>query len=223
MLVWTYALPEIPAEGEPRSTGVHRLPDRLPRPLDACWRWSSPFRLWRAGRAAPSVARRRLQLLAVGVATITAALLLAGAGGEDGSTLSRSPTTLLATISALAFLLGLAPPPMLRLAWRRPENQRLQAAIASLMGAATEEEVAEQVAEPMAAIVGARAVALLDPAGRRDRRAWRVRGDARAAAASTARRSSSSGAPFGTLVVWTSPYAPYFGGEELRLLRTLGA
>jgi two-component system sensor histidine kinase MtrB len=30
-------------------------------------------------------------------------------------------------------------------------------------------------------------------------------------------------AAFGKLVVWTSPYAPYFGGEELRLLRTLGA
>jgi signal transduction histidine kinase len=29
--------------------------------------------------------------------------------------------------------------------------------------------------------------------------------------------------PFGKLVVWTSPYAPYFSGEELRLLRTLGA
>ncbi len=28
---------------------------------------------------------------------------------------------------------------------------------------------------------------------------------------------------FGSLVVWTSRYSPYFGGEELRLLRTLGA
>jgi two-component system, OmpR family, sensor histidine kinase MtrB len=29
--------------------------------------------------------------------------------------------------------------------------------------------------------------------------------------------------PTGELVVWTTPYAPYFGTEELRLLRTLGA
>jgi signal transduction histidine kinase len=29
--------------------------------------------------------------------------------------------------------------------------------------------------------------------------------------------------PGGSLVVWTSPYAPFFGEEELRLLQTLGA
>jgi signal transduction histidine kinase len=111
---------------------------------------------------------------------------------------------------------------VLRLAWRRPENERLQGAIASLMGAASEEQVAEQVSEPMARIVGARAVALLDPAGD-------VIG-AHGASEEMLERSGSDGehiveipAAFGKLIVWTSPYAPYFGGEELRLLRTLGA
>ena len=108
------------------------------------------------------------------------------------------------------------------LAWRRPENARVQAAIASLMGAASEEQVADQVAEPMARIVGARGIALLDPDGG-------VIG-AYGASDEMLDRSAKDGdeiveipAAFGKLVVWTSPYAPYFGGEELRLLQTLGA
>lgn len=220
LLVWTYALPEIPAEGEPRSSGF------VVYVLAFLFHWTAlsvvvAVRLWRGARAAPSVARRRLQVLAGASAAITAALLLAaGAPNEDSAVALAS--TLLATVSAFGFLVGLAPPPMLRLAWRRPENARVQAAIASLMGAASEEQVAEQVAEPMARIVGARGIALLDPDGG-------VIG-AYGASDEMLDRSAKDGdeiveipAAFGKLVVWTSPYAPYFGGEELRLLQTLGA
>jgi signal transduction histidine kinase len=220
LLVWTYLLSEIPAEGEPRSTGFTVYL------VAFLFHWTAlsvvvAIRLWRGGRAAPTVARRRLQVLAAAAAAITLALLLAGGGAEEGSVLSLA-STLLATLSALGFLVGLAPPPMLRLAWRRPENERLQAAIASLMAAASEEQVAQQVAEPMARIIGARAVALLDPAGG-------VIGTHGASEEMLERRDEDGEhivelpTPFGKLVVWTSPYAPYFSGEELRLLRTLGA
>ncbi len=221
LLVWTFLVPDIPAQGEPRSTGfVLYL-------IAFLIHWSVllavvALRMWRAARGTPTVARRRLHLLAAASALITLALLLAGAGSGDESGLEAA-TTVLATLSALAFLLGLAPPPFLRLAWRRPEQARLQNAIASLMGAASEEEVAEQVAAPMAAIVGARAVALVAPDGY-------VIGAYGASDEMLHRESSDGdedivelGAPFGRLVVWTSPYAPYFGGEELRLLQTLGA
>ena len=221
LLVWTYALPDVPADGEPRSTGF------IAFLLAFLFHWTAltvvvAVRLWRGGRKAPTVARRRLQLLAGACAAITVAILVAGAGGDESSALEVA-TTVLVTISALAFLLGLSPPPLLRLAWRRPEQQRLQDAIASLMGASSEEQVAQQVAAPMAAIVGARAVALVDPAGA-------VIGAHGASDEMLERESAGDeseivelGAPFGRLVVWTSPYAPYFGGEELRLLRTLGA
>src|SRR5207248_1231997 len=54
-----------------------------------------------------------------------------------------------------------APPAVGRELWRRPEQDRLQDAIGSLMQLATnEQEVAERVLVPSAAIVGARAVAL---------------------------------------------------------------
>jgi hypothetical protein len=220
LLVWTYAVPEIPAEGEPRPTGF------IAYLLAFLFHWTAlsvvvAIRLWRAGHAAPSVARRRLQVLAVAAASITGALLVGGTGADEGSALSLA-STLLASLSAVGFLVGLAPPPMLRLAWRRPENERLQAAIASLMAAASEEQVAEQVAEPMARIMGARGVALLDPADG-------VIGTHGASEEMVERRDEEDEhivelpTPFGKLVVWTSPYAPYFSGEELRLLRTLGA
>jgi len=220
LLVWTFVLPAVPAEGEPRSTGF------LVYLVAFLFHWIAlsvvvAVRLWRGARAAPSVARRRLQVLAAAATAITAALVLAAVAPDQDSGIALAGT-LLATLSALGFLVGLAPPPALRLAWRRPENQRLEAAIASLMGAASEEQVAEQVAEPMARIVGARGVALLDPAGR-------VIG-AHGASEELLERSGEDAetivelpTAFGRLVVWTSPYAPYFGGEELRLLQTLGA
>ncbi len=221
VVVWTFLVPDIPAQGDPRTTGfvVYLIAFLV--------NWSVlsavvARRLWRAAGGAPTVARRRLHLLALASGVITLALLLAGAGGDDGSALEAT-ATILAGVSALAFLLGLAPPPLLRLAWRRPEQARLQQAIATLMAATSEEQVAEQVAEPMAAIVGARAVAMVDPEGG-------VIG-AYGASDEMLERGDPAvdedivalDAPFGRLLVWTSPYAPYFGGEELRLLDVLGA
>jgi len=221
VVVWTFLVPEIPAQGEPRTTGfvVYLIAFLV--------NWSVlsavvARRLLRAAGSAPTVARRRLYLLAFASGVITLALLLAGAGGDDNSALDAA-AAVLAGLSALAFLLGLAPPPLLRLAWRRPEQARLQQAIATLMAATSEEQVAEQVAEPMAAIVGARAVAMVAPDG----------GVIGAYGASDEMLEHGDPAvdedivaleaPFGGLLVWTSPYAPYFGGEELRLLEVLGA
>ena len=66
-------------------------------------------RLWRAGRSEASVARRRMEMLAVAATAITAALVLAAAGGDDDSVLALV-TGLVATLSAVAFMLGFAPP-----------------------------------------------------------------------------------------------------------------
>ncbi len=70
-------------------------------------------RLWRAGRTEATVARRRMQMLAIASTAITAALVLAAAGGDDDSLLALA-TGLLATSSAVAFMLGFAPPNGLR-------------------------------------------------------------------------------------------------------------
>ena len=227
LLVWTFTLPEIPADGGPRPAWfVAYLIAFLVH-----WTVLSVVvaaRLWRAGRGEPNVARRRMQMLSFASAAITVALFLAVIGPEERSGLELA-VTLLATLSAVTFLLGLAPPAVLRMLWRRPEQEQLQRAVAHLIGATSEQDVVEEVLPPMARIVGARAVALCAADGR-------VLGEHGASAQMLAAAEQNLDRPLaeggdllhldvpsGSLVVWTSPYAPFFGTEELQLLRTLGA
>jgi signal transduction histidine kinase len=137
----------------------------------------------------------------------------------------------LAFLSVVAFLLGFAPPALVRMWWRGAENDRMQEAIASLLTfAETQEEVAARVLEPAARIVGARAIAIRNADGRVVA-AWNVadeaweqleRGNHPPALWPDAELVDLD-VPGGSLVVWTSPYAPFFGDEELAALRTLGA
>jgi len=83
---------------------------------------------------------------------------------------------------------------------------------------------------PAAAIVGARAIAIRNAEGKIVA-AWNVPNDAwgsleQGREAPRLWRDAEIvdlEVPGGSLVVWTSPYAPFFGDEELALLRTLGA
>ncbi len=232
LLVWTFAMPSIPQKGEA---------------------WSAPFkcfvalflvhwtvlsvltsqRLLAAGREQPSVARRRMRLLAFASAAITVALFLVVAGSGAGSRLTLA-TDAVATLAVLAFYLGLAPPAIVRTWWRRPEQARLQEAIIGLLSfAESQEEVAGRVLGPAAALVGARAIAIRNAEGRVVG-AWNVPADGWDAldresdpvggAAVNGSELVDLDVPDGTsLAVWTSPYAPFFGEEELTLLRTLGA
>ena len=229
LVAWTLALPKIPQPGEHRPASF------------TAWlsvffvHWSvlssvSAVSLWRAGAAQPSVARRRMQFLALASGALTVALLLAILTTTQDSALTLG-SQILATVSAAAFFLGFAPPQVLRVGWRKPEQARLQQAIASLLAfAASQEEVASRVLEPAAAIVGARAIAIRNAEGRVVA-AWNVPPDAWKHL-----ERGQTPPPFwedaelvdlevpgGSLVVWTSPYAPFFGDEELALLRTLGA
>jgi signal transduction histidine kinase len=229
LVVWTFALPAIPQAGESRSPGFQAFV------VVFIVHWTvlsvvSALSLWRAGRAQPTVARRRMQLLAIATATITVALLLAIFTVDKDSPFSLG-SQILATASVFAFLLGFAPPAFLRLFWRTPEQSRVEQAIASLLSfAESQEEVASRVLEPAAAIVGARAIAIRNADGRIVA-AWNVPTDAwasleRGRAAPVLWESAEVvdlEVPGGSIVVWTSPYAPFFGDEELALLRTLGA
>jgi len=103
---------------------------------------------------------------------------------------------------------------MVRAYWRMPEQARLQDAMRDLVTlATTPAEIAERVAGPAAAIVGARGLAIYDRTGQR-----------------LAQHGSIGGSdglhievPGLTIVAWTSPYAPFFGDDEERLLETIGA
>src|SRR5581483_813912 len=98
------------------------------------------------------------------VVLLTLALLLTTSAGSDS--VRALVTQLLAIVSAVLFGLGLSPPRLLRTAWRRPEQERLQETIQSLMTLATsQEEIAERVLGPAAEIVGARAIRILNENG----------------------------------------------------------
>jgi len=229
LVVWTFALPRITQPGEHRPASF------------TAWiavffvHWSvlsivSAVSLWRAGAEQPSVARRRMQFLALASGALTVALLLAILTTSRYSALSLG-SQMLAALSVAAFFLGFAPPQVLRVGWRRPEQARLQQAIASLLAfAESQEEVASRVLEPAAAIVGARAIAIRNAEGRVVA-AWNVPADAWAKLEGDRTPPPlwadtelvDLEVPGGSLVVWTSPYAPFFGDDELALLRTLGA
>jgi signal transduction histidine kinase len=217
MVLWTLVLPHrLPAAGEPRPLWV------LAYLAAFLVHWTVmslvvAVRLWRAGRREPSVARRRMQMLALAAATITIAIFVSvGSNGADSP--AALVSQLLALASAFCFWFGLAPPRHLRAVWRLPEQQRLQEAIQDLMGvASSEQEVVLRVLEPMAAIVGARAIRIRNAAGAvigRFERDTDVLEDAAVVDVPMAN---------GNVEVTTSRYAPYFGVEELNLIRTLGA
>ena len=214
MVGWSFLVPDIPGEGEPwpGSFAAYVVGFLVHWTLLAI---VVTHRLWTAGSGEASVARTRMRLLALAAATITLALVIAATGPDPDSTVSAL-TGLLSTLSAVGFLIGLKPPALLRVAWRRPEQERLQNAIAGLMGATAADEVVDQVLPPMAQIVGARAIEFRDADGV-------VLGRYGEPAEVNGRTTRVDVTGGGELVLWTSPYAPFFGSEEMRLLRTLAA
>ena len=216
LLVWSLALPSVPQQDEEWSTGFAVYLFAF------LFHWSvlsiiAAVRLWRAGHRQPSLAQRRMRFLAAAAALLTAALLLAGLGAGEDSPLSLA-IGILASLSGIGFILGVAPPRALRDRWRRGEVVRAQEAIAGLMRAETPEEVTSGVLPPMLGIVGARALELRDASGQ-------IVGSYRSQEA----REDDEGEVLeldlqdGTLSVWTSRHAPFFGSEELATLRTLGS
>ena len=184
-------------------------------------------RLWRAGRGQPSVPRRSMRLMSTATAVLAVALLLAGTA--RGSDSIRAGVLFAALISGLTFGLGFAPPGWVRLAWRRVENERLQVGTMAVLRAQSVEEIADQLLPPMASIVGGNGAALVDsvgtvvaghgkapPAGT-PLDAWDARTHGRSPEIVTLDQGR------GSIAVWVSPYTPFFGRDEIELLRTMAA
>jgi signal transduction histidine kinase len=152
---------------------------------------------------------------------LTVAILFAVANPENTSGLALV-TSILGIASALAFGLGLSPPGILRLHWRRPEMEKTRQATSGLIAATTPEQVTSEVLPAMAELVGARAVFLLDA----DDAVLASHGAPPEAVRSLNQADpgvATLNIPGGSLVVWAGPYSPFFGAEELDILRSLGA
>jgi signal transduction histidine kinase len=209
---WTFALPEIPDEGEPRTAAFSAFVVALL----VQWTLLSLFvalRLWRAGLGQPTVVRYRMRLLAVGAIALAVVLVLAGAASSNPSALFEVVSGFLTLASALLFFVGFAPPNALRKAWRDPEERILRRSVDELLLAAEPEDVTRIVLPQLANIVGARGVALLDADGQ-VLGAYGVDPEAPGAT----RFDLGEGA----VIAWIGPYAPLFAQEEFELLRALG-
>ncbi|HVF11568.1 MAG TPA: ATP-binding protein [Actinomycetota bacterium] len=229
VMLFTLFLGEIPEEGEPRTTKFQIYLIAL------LLQWGGllvtvAVRLWRAGKGQPTLARRRMRLLSLASVGMTLILVVGAAQTDQAATAVDVVSGLMATLSVIFFFLGFTPPAIVRIAWRRPEQEALNAATARLVSASTDEEVTQTLLPHVASILGARAAILVDTGGE-------VIGSFGELPEGTGARSVPARAPteerveanllrlefdFGSLVIWASPYTPFFGQEEVELLRNLG-
>jgi signal transduction histidine kinase len=210
LTVWTFALPHLPQAGQ------HWPAAFVAYIVGFFIHWTVlsiavATRLWRAGRGQPSVAAYRMRMLSFASAALTVALLGAVFAGNTRSA-GAALAQVLAFVAIVAFYLGVEPPQIVRAYWRAPEQERLQEALRRLVTLAmTRTEIAERVVAPAAGLVGAQGLALYDAEG--------------TLLASHGDTSAGEGIriedPGLVLVAWTSPYAPFFGEDELRALQTV--
>jgi len=179
-------------------------------------------RFWRAGTGQPTLVRRRLRTLAVAATAIGLALVLIAFDQGVEAGLAAVLVQLLAVASAVSFLVGFAPPAVLKAAWRQPEERGLHEASVQLMAATTPQQVADLLAPHVRDVVAARGAALVHDGevladvgiGEEERRVA-----ASGAAETTA--ATSYQLRTGGLYVWTNSYTPFFGEDELELLARL--
>jgi signal transduction histidine kinase len=217
LVVWACAIPRYPQPGEARDATVEAFV------LVFIVHWTvlslaAATSLWRAGRRQPTVARRRMQYLSIASAAITLAIVLLLPTSSSDSWWALG-SQILGLVSVAAFLVGFSPPQVVRVLWRAPETERFQAAMASLLTfAESQQEVASRVLEPAAQMVGARAASVRNSEGQLVG-TWNMQ----TADGNEDAELVEVEAPGATLSVWTTPEAPFFGEDELTLLRALGS
>jgi PAS domain-containing protein len=228
VLLWTLLLPTLPAEGAPRPRWL------VAYLLGLLLEWTvastvAAVKLWRAGRGLPSASRKRMRGLSLGATGLSVVIVVSGLGSATPSPSLQVATGLLTVGSTLLFYLAFAPPALVRDAWRRSEQELLRRAMGDLKSAGGAEDVADRILPHVVSMVGGRGAALLDPSGRLIGSVGELPDDPVGAVADGQR----AGAPVpglvrlplsaGTLLVWTSAYAPLFGRQEHELLRALGS
>jgi diguanylate cyclase (GGDEF)-like protein len=226
VVVWSLWLPYLPYPGqrEPLWWAGYRVAIVV--------QWTVLFsivstRLWTAGRGEATGPRRRMKTLALAAVGLNVAVLLSGFAPTPRSETLLLVTQVLSFGSAVLFFIGLTPPSWLLHLWRRHEETTLRLAIGALFRSETRGELSE-VLLAAARLVGARGAALVSTAGEIVGRHGHTGDDE--VIHRLARVPDLAGEPdvyrvqlrAGSLLIWTSPYAPYFGRAELALTEALG-
>ena len=173
-------------------------------------------RLWRAGRAQPTVARRRMRTMSLGAMGLALALVVGGEFAQSAGT--DVVVGILALIAGPLMLIGFAPPRSLRVVWRRGEEADLREAAHSLIRSTTTAEVARTLLPHARRLVGAAAASIEGPDGSV------IASDGSLDAPDlTGRPVIRVPLRIGHLIVVTSPLTPFFGDEEVGELRALAA
>lgn len=216
MLATVFA-PTFPREGEPRPlwTSVYVLA------LIAQWGTLSAVcgaRLWRAGRGQAAVSRLRMRTLALGAIGLALSILPGVMAPEDQPAGVHLASLLLPPVCAVLFVLGVSPPPWLRMFWRRADSATLRAVELSLIGADGREAILATALPHVAALVGGGTATVVVDADIAN--VMRSMGDDDGLDPSDVLRIPLTR---GVLVIETGPYSPFFGQDEIEMLHSFAA
>jgi PAS domain S-box-containing protein len=230
-IVATFLLDHFPEPNEPRTDAfqayIYLLLTQWVVLLGAV-----TFKLWRAGRGQPTVARRRMRTMSIGSAGLAITLVIAGtASASDEVTGVQIATSVIALATGPFFLMGFAPPTFVRNAWRQQSSGRLQEAEFALMEALSPSDITDVLLPEVTELSAGRGSLILD----RDGKVTGVHGLSPAETGELAAEFRNGGTEpavhgagtitvpmrSGKLVAATSPYTPFFGQEEMDELRRL--
>lgn len=172
-------------------------------------------RSWTSSRRLPPVARKRMRLVSVASIVLSLAIVLVAFVSGERPPAVDAAFRLLLLATAPLFFLAFAPPPWLRAIWRRHAEEGFRLAVVDLVGADSRTDIADSVLAHAEHLVGAEGSAIIDGEGRiLAARGLDPHGDM---------ASFEFDFSFGSLRVRTDPYTPFFGTQEIDLLRSLGA
>ena len=234
MSIWTLLLPAFPGADAPQPRWL------VTWIIGFLVHWSLlsiivAYRLWRAGSGQPGVVRSRMRLLAAGSLLLTISLLISGFSGSDPGSGITIVARLVGEGAAVAYLLGFSPPAVLRLIWRRHEQNAIRESVARLLTTMSEEAIASQVLPNAASVVGGTGAVLIGDEGAVNARFQVHEADARAIGHALLSRTDGVYDDYGFLrddqmfvryrngwlVTVVPPFVSFFGIDEVRLLRSI--
>ncbi len=184
----------------------------------------------REARRSSGIARRRMNLFAGASIALTTALLLSAFSGNGVSEeihILSIFIQLIAAVSAVLFLVALAPPRFLRASWRAHELESMQGGLRWIVQGETVADVRDRALHSARLLTGAMSAVLVDEDrgllawhGTNQANAQRVVDEARARNVDSEDHSIIC---VDRIIVVCGPAAPFFSETERQLLDTISA